>query len=506
MAASNSYGHKKYEFCIVGSGIGGSTLALKLADQGKEVLILEAGSKHGNSNNVSYENNGREFGLRATTSIQLGGTSNLWHGVLSMLDPIDFQKRDYIPNSGWPITYQELLPFYKEASELYNVKEYDNFFLETLDGVLQKELKKIHFDRNVFYNKLFQQPIPTTRFKEKIIKLCKENNKIQVLTDTTVLEVIFDDNGKSAKAIKIGDKRGNSSLIIANNFIISAGALETPRLLLNSNNRKGIDNKNVGLYLMDHPMGNLFQIQFKQPLKARLYSDTTYAPKAKIKTGLLLKESVQRKMQLPNHCFYLKPSFIKGIDDKSEKIKLAMLTFLSGKLNVKDIYNVVTNFNVVMQILAYKFTLDVKYKYADMFFVTEQFPNSNSRVVLSTKKDRFDYPIADVNWQITEDEINIVNEWYTLVKSAFSTAEYEFTHSYDNVDWKRIFTSAAHHVGTARMASNPHDGVVDKNLKVFGIENLYICDGSVFPTSGNVNSGLTISALACRLADHLRDR
>jgi choline dehydrogenase-like flavoprotein len=50
------------------------------------------------------------------------------------------------------------------------------------------------------------------------------------------------------------------------------------------------------------------------------------------------------------------------------------------------------------------------------------------------------------------------------------------------------------------------DSVVDKNLKVFETKNLYVCDGSVFTTAGNVNSGLTIATFACRLAKHLTSK
>lgn len=495
--------NNNFDYCIIGTGIGGSTLAIKLAEQGKSILIIEAGKSHGNSENVIYENAGREFGLRATTSIQIGGTSNLWHGVLSLLDPIDFEKREWVPNSGWPITYQELLPYYKEASNIYSVKEYDYFFTNALNVELKSELNKIEFDRKIFENKLFQQPIPAVRFKKNLTRLCKENNRIQILSNTTALEIIMDDSKERVKCIKVANVNGVFNDIVADNFIISTGALETPRLLLNS---KIPVNPNIGRYLMDHPMGNLLQIQFKMPKKAKIYSDTKYDKRSKIKTGLILQRSQQKLKQKLNHCFYIKPSFVRGIDDKSEKIKLAMLTFLSGKLNIKDIYNVISNFNVVMQIMVYKFTLNIKYKYADFFLVTEQFPNPDSRVTLSNKKDKFEYPIAKVNWQVTKEDISSVNEWYSITKNAFPSSKYELTHSYNNIDWGNTFTSAAHHVGTARMASNAEEGVVDKNLKVFGADNLYICDGSVFPTSGNVNSGFTISALACKLANHLKTK
>lgn len=494
-------------YCIVGSGIGGATIALKLAAQGKKVLIIEAGKKHSNNSNVNYENCGRDFGLRTTTSIQLGGTSNLWHGVLGMLDPIDFEKREWITYSGWPISFKDLLPYYEEAASIYKINNFSYFFEESLNIQLKEELSKIQFSKSHVKNKLFQQPLPAKRFKDDLLKLQKSNKEVNILLNHSALELITDEKGVNITEIIVGDNKGNLKKIKAKTFIIATGALETPRLLLNSNkfHKNGIGNlyDNVGRFLMDHPMGNLLQLQFKTATKASIYSDLIYAYKNKIKTGIILSDGAQKQYKLPNHNLYLRPSFVKGIDNESEKIKLAMLTFLSGKLNLKDVYKVITNINVVRQILTYKLTLNVKYKFADLFFITEQIPNPNSTITLSNNKDKFGYPIAKVKWEITKNELLIMNQWNRLIRGIFMEG-YDFTHSNDDVEWNEIYTSAAHHVGTARMAERPEDGVVDKNLQVFGMQNLFICDGSVFTTSGNVNSGFTISALACRLAEFLK--
>jgi choline dehydrogenase-like flavoprotein len=72
--------------------------------------------------------------------------------------------------------------------------------------------------------------------------------------------------------------------------------------------------------------------------------------------------------------------------------------------------------------------------------------------------------------------------------------------------WIRNVASAAHHVGTARMADHPSRGVVDANQQVFGMSNLFVGDGSVFPTAGSTNPSMTITALALRLAHHLTSR
>lgn len=506
----NKINEYQNHICIIGSGIGGATLAIKLAEQGKKVLIIEAGGSRFSRKNQCYENSGREFGLRATTAIRLGGTSNLWHGVLAPLDPIDFEKRDWIPNSGWPIKYTELLPYYKEASELYNIKYYNYFFEGNLNDNLKKELLDVEFDRKIAKNKLFQQPLPTKRFKKDLKELTKKFSNVTILQNTRALELITNENGKEISFVIVSDDKGKRTNIKAKTFIIAAGALETPRLLLNSRgfykNGIGNDYDNVGRYLMDHPMGNLIQIQFKKSQVSSIYSDTKYAPNAKIKTALVIHEETQRNLKIPNHAFYLRPSFKKGINNESEKIKLAMLTFLSGRLNLKDIYKLLTNLNIVLQILIYKFTLKVKYVYADLFFMTEQIPNPESRVSLSTIKDNFGYPISNVCWKVTDEELYGMFGLCSLTKDEiFNNDQFNQSNMFENAkSWNSIYSSAAHHVGTARMSETEKEGVVDKNLKVFKIENLYICDGSVFPTSGNVNSGFTISALACKLANHIK--
>lgn len=488
-----------YDICIIGSGIGGGTLAKKLAEQGKSFLIVEAGGFSGNSDNVTYENVGRDFGVRTTTTIQIGGTSNLWHGVLSPLDKVDFEERDWIPHSGWPITLEDLCPFYEQAAEILGVEKFTYFEQENLPQALKSQLDDLPFNREMLENKLFQQPISTHNFKDTIKSICDNSPDYHCLYNVTALELIHRE-GKVEKLI-VGLADGSRSEIEAKAFIIAAGALQTPRLLLNSN----FTNSNIGKYLMDHPMGNLCQIGFKQRKSYPIYSDTKYSSKMKIKTGLELKPSLQAEMKLPNHNFYLRPSFIKGIDDKSEKVKLSLLAFKDKKVSFADLWNVITHPNVIRQILAYKFSLNVVYKYSDLFFVTEQIPNPESNITLSDKKDKWGYPISRVNWQVTEKDIQTMKVWFKMILTELFPEEYyNFTHTLDDFNWEDIYTSAIHHVGTARMGKNAAEGVIDKDLKVFGTDNLYICDGSIFTTAGNVNNGLTICAFACRLVEYLR--
>jgi choline dehydrogenase-like flavoprotein len=488
----------KTNICIIGSGIGGGTLTQKLAEQNKEFVIIEAGEWNGDSENVSYENIGLDFGVRSTTTVQIGGTSNLWHGVLAPLDKIDFEKRDWIPKSGWAVSLEELEPYYKKASEVLKVEKYNYFKKDGLSDELNAQLDNLVCNREYIKNKLFQQSVPHVNFKDVVKKICEHSKKQHLYYNTTALELISE-NGKIIK-LKVGNSDGTFSYVEAEQFIVCIGALETPRLLLNSN----IKNKNIGKYLMDHPMGNLCQLEFLNPAKYPIYSDAKYSPNMKIKTGLELTDEKQKELKFPNHNFYLRPSFIKGIDNESEKVKLSLLAFKDGGVSAKDVWRVLTNLNVIRQIVAYKFSLDVTFKYADLFFVTEQIPYENSYVGLSDKEDKWSYKKALVNWQVSDEDIQSMKVWFELLLTElFPKEHYKFTHRLEDFNWKEIFTSAIHHVGTCRMGHDESEGVVDKNLKVFGVDNLYVCDGSIFTTAGNVNNGLTISAFACRLAEHL---
>lgn len=491
----------KTQICIVGSGIGGGTVAQYLKNSNYEITVIEAGGLSKPTKNVSYETTGRNFGLRTTTAIQVGGTSNLWHGVLSPLDPIDFNERKWIPFSGWPISYEDLEPFYNHAFKFLKIEKPNYFYIKNLTNFMKSQLMDVNFSKTYLRHKVFQQPIPPVNFKDIIVNLCESSQSNHLYYNSTALELVSE--GSRIVSLIVGNLDGSTSSIEADKFIIAAGALETPRLLLNSN----IENDNIGRFLMDHPMGNLCQMELKIPRKIPIYTDLKYSKNMKLKVGFELLDDVQKKLKLPNHCFYLRPSFIKGINNASEKVKLALLSFKDGKVSLYDLFKLVRNPNVVRQIITYKFSLDITVKYADLFFVTEQTPNPDSRVSLADITDLWGYRRSSVDWVVSSEDIKSMKQFFDLLRNElFNNSEYKFTHSADDFQWEDIYTSAVHHVGTARMGMNKNTSVVDYNLKSFERENLYICDGSVFSTAGNVNSGLTISALAIRLANHLEKK
>ena len=141
----------------------------------------------------------------------------------------------------------------------------------------------------------------------------------------------------------------------------------------------------------------------------------------------------------------------------------------------------------------------------------EQAPNPASRVVLSTEKDAWGIPIADLDWQFTELDKRSIRTFYHILGEQIGQADVGrvqvldwLIDETDNTTWPAFLGGGFHHMGTARMHDDPRQGVVDANCKVHGLANLFVTGGSAFTTAGAANPTLTIIALAIRLADHLK--
>jgi choline dehydrogenase-like flavoprotein len=146
----------------------------------------------------------------------------------------------------------------------------------------------------------------------------------------------------------------------------------------------------------------------------------------------------------------------------------------------------------------------------ELLYVTEHLPNRASRVGLDGERDRFGVPRLGVSVAFSDLDVETVVGLHDaiaarLVESGTGRLHYNRDSMPAAVrDNLAHFNSGAHHLGTTRMASNPKWGVVDADGRVFSLDNLFVCGGSVFPTGGHANPTLTIVALALRLSDLLK--
>ncbi|MFU0504620.1 GMC family oxidoreductase [Pseudaminobacter sp. NGMCC 1.201702] len=139
--------------------------------------------------------------------------------------------------------------------------------------------------------------------------------------------------------------------------------------------------------------------------------------------------------------------------------------------------------------------------------ISEQIPNPDSRISLSSRSDRFGVPLAKVDWQINDAERQTLVRIAELSRAALMKAGLPAptleTWARERRPQDIVIIDMAHTLGTTRMSADAKTGVVDQNCKVHGVHNLYVAGGSVFPTSGHANPTLMILAFAIRLTDHL---
>jgi choline dehydrogenase-like flavoprotein len=495
-------------YCVVGSGMGGAAVAQKLAAAGLDVLIVEAGGldvRSAPESAVTADHIGRDFNMPLTRCIELGGTSNQWHGICAPLDRIDFEARPWIPGSGWPISRCEMNRAYGEAAAMLGVPGEGHFETGDLAPPLAERLKDFDANPSIVDRKLVHFKKPPMRWKETLTRLARAGT-FRCVINAAALELIVGDNGSTIEELIVGAD-GRTLTIRADVFIVCAGALETPRLLLNSRRRhaEGIGNAHdlVGRNLLDHPVGHYCKLRFHRPTRAPLYASQPLSGDVGMMAGVMMTPEQQRAHRLANHYLWIRPSVSAArIDDE------LLLSFLAVRgvrdLSLRQIVAILTNRDIAYRILVHRFGIRPKFVFGDLFFMTEQLPNRDSRVGLSERRDGHQYPVAAVNWQLLEQDISGFLEYARLLfEQGLRSQQHTLARVDDPAIWNRTLASAAHHLGTARMAARAEDGVVDRNLQVFGTSNLFVCDGSVFATAGSVNPSLTITALAVRLAEHL---
>jgi hypothetical protein len=141
-------------------------------------------------------------------------------------------------------------------------------------------------------------------------------------------------------------------------------------------------------------------------------------------------------------------------------------------------------------------------------FHAEQVPNPDSRIGLGMALDRFGNRQVRVDWRYSRQDVNSVAKGFDLLRDDLAKESIgQLTLAADEADIEMVVRRdgayGGHHIGTARMGASARTGVVDRNGKVFDMNNLYVAGSATFPTSSQANPTLTIVALALRLASHL---
>lgn len=490
----------KVDNAIIGAGTAGIFLAVALAQKGKSVLVIESGhfgedEERQKLNAVKQTGKvlrNAEWGRKRA----VGGTTISWGGQSLPFTPIDFEERDWVQNSGWPISFSELEPYFKKADALMDIDILNyttDIFpkIKVTDNGINKQTFDFHVAKWTNHKNFYSS------YKQIL------EEKVFVVYNAQLTNIHCSSAG-DVDSITVCNFKNDIFIFPVFALVIAAGTIETIRILLANN--LGAHSGLLGKYFMDHPCveigsiqsGNLYKLQKK--FNTHIYKGRKYSLR------LSLSREFQKKNQLLNCSASIMFKTPKGSFDVYNELKLFKKDF-----RLKRILKIGIHLGSICKSLAAYLINKFIFKpnaAATISLMCEQEPEKGSYITLCSTTDAFGVPEAVINWDIN------YKTWHTIIKTSKAIKQqieslnvgqvnlYKHLQN-DTPGWKDYLSDVCHNMGGCRMSYSPGEGVVDTNLQVWNIPNLFVCSQAVFPTGSHSNPVLTMLALALRLADHL---
>lgn len=533
------------DVCIIGGGAAGITLALELSGRGQQVMLLDAGQfKEDPATQALYEGEVADERMHSPPDKyrqrRFGGSTNIWGGRCMPFDPIDFEARSYVDNSGWPFTYQELEPYYEQANALVEAGRYaysatDVFPAEEsalFDGFHSERVRTDGLER-------FSRP---TNFAHRYFRRLEVAPSVKVVLGANCTGILLAQDGGQALGARFSTLAGVSFTVKAKRTVLATGGLETPRLLLASRDvhHAGIGNLHdvVGRYYMCHIAGNAGQVTVNMPNSSVRHGYLVSPDGIYCRRRLALTESEQKALGVNNVVarlhfpritdpahrsgilsgLYLAKNLIsyeygKRLKDGEDH---GVATYVRHLANVAfdplDTARFLTHWVSKRTLAARKFPSVVLRNKTNKFSLDlhgEQIPQAQSRITLTSEKDALGTPKIRVDWRYHRADIDSIRRTLDVFAEEFNKdGRVSLVYDADKLEEElmRFGAYGGHHIGTARMGSDPRSSVVDPNGQVHGVANLFVAGSAVFPTSSQANPTLTIVAMSLRLAGHIASR
>lgn len=541
----------KADICIIGAGPAGVTLAREFLGTENHVCLLESGgiSRDLDIQDLSYGDNiGEEFlPLKDIRNRQFGGNSNIWSIKLGRkedrqweigvryvpLDEIDFEARDWVPHSGWPIRRGELIPYYEKAQQVAHSGPFA-YGVEPWSG---PQANPFDFADTAFTSKVFQFGTRTVFYQNYLEELRAASN-VDIYLYATAVELDTSQENKAVQRVRVSNLTGKSYWIEAKTFVLATGGIENARLMLASNRHQscGVGNENdlVGRFFMDHPLLDIGRLS---PGKKGAFAQAAFYDLRQVKGSpvmghIAFTKKAMVEQQLLNNALVLFPrpterqaQAVLALKDLVENGYLKQPTPQHWPAIAQKLLKVAGGLDYVARVISDAREYDQslmhgfgrggwsespqiydRFKTYEVLLVSEQAPDPTNRVQLSRDRDCLGMPRVELNWRWGSFNIDNAKRTQDLFAVAAETSR--LGHYVSNFGDGELSipgpAGMAHHLGTTRMSSDPNQGIVNENCQVHSVPNLYIASSSVFPTGGYANPTLTILALTLRLADHLK--
>lgn len=508
------------DICIVGSGAAGISLAEKLSQSGRDVIILEAGGlaiTQEEQDLMQGESVGRPFVLEEGRARVLGGATSRWRGRCAAFSPIDFEAREWVPNSGWPIPFEQLAQYFPAA-------QIHCGFTTPWIADSQVAASRVHPSQITDCSPLHPfvwrfAPIGRAIYQNWAVRfgtLIKRSDKVRVIIHANASRINPSPSDNHVNSIEVATIEGRRACIYARQFVLACGGVDNARLALNFADQCpalfGKVSNTIGRYFMQHPKTVTATIDISQGMDIALQQSLNLFLKPRgtqYEVGLALSESAQRSFRLLNCSGHIR--YEPGADTGWQHLKLLLSReerehskWRHAKGIIKDPRRIVRN------ALRRSIGLPSLYPAPRAKLVTEleQVPDWNSRIYISAEQDALGLRKACADWRISAFEAETALAFTRFVDVTFRQAGWGSLKINPELEMHRTIgdstlSESYHHIGATRMSAAPQTGVVDSNCKVHGIGNLFITGASVMPTGGHVNPTFMIVALAIKLGDHL---
>ncbi len=526
MPTNCSMNNGHYDFIIIGSGAGGGTLAWKLAPSGKRILLIERGpyvpreKENWNPRAVNVEGryNTKEQWrgadgsvLHPHTNYYVGGNTKFYGAALFRLREQDFGEIKHYDgiSPAWPISYDDMEPYYSAAEELYHVHgkasedptephrskpfpysavSHEPRIQQLSDDFARHGLKPFHTPLGVMLNETDRHKSPCIRCNTCDGFPCLVNAKadahiccvvpalrhdnVTLLTDTKVTRLETTASGREVTKVRV-ERNGSIESYAADVVVVAGGAINSAAILLRSANDKhpnGLANSSgvVGRHYMGHVNSVLMALS-KCP-----------------------NPTVFQKTLSVNDFYHRSPDWEFPMGHISFVGKLDGDTLKAGAPKV-----------------APKWTLDLMGKHSlDFWLTSEDLPDPTNRVTVNRDGEI----VLQYKPNNEEGHKRLIKKLESLMQqqtkcSVHGHECHEGLFARNLYLGQRIpLAGVAHQNGTIRFGNDPKTSALDRNCKAHELDNLYVVDASFFCSSGAVNPGLTIIANALRVGDHLLER